>query len=217
MATLIPSAIEIIDGEKRCFDSDGHAGWVFRQGVGGSDLEIVGEQDFVYRTFPEAWRDNGDRVFWWRQMMYVPDGISAEQDTLFAINTACGDKTLRFDIQGLIETTNAGYDRLEIRRLDTNTILPWTGVRHTNRNCVDDETQQNIREFRDQPRIESIGWESECSVGSPDDNGDIIMAAQTVTVYQAVCPTIFQIKTDTRDARNNVGGQVFYDITLTIS
>ena len=183
-----------------CFDEYGLAGVHF------SRLD----PDFITQPTKVA------GVWSWRQMNEVPDGINNTGVSNIAVDSTCADVTLDIAITGLLETwdptTNGWgpFDTLEVK-VD-NVAQTFPSVYHHNNNCpgtTETILNENI--------IGSIEWPDDCVKSGADDSGDSIEANLSLTIYQSVCPTVISFHTDTGDAANNCGGNIFYEITVNIS
>ncbi len=207
MAVLIPSATKL-NSNSYCFD-DGLAGPDFRLTEDGVRIDPENGQ---YRTAVTKSVDALGVVSWtWRQMDGVSEGINVKQETRFAISTACSAKTLRVDINGLIETTNPTFERLRLVKVATEAVEPWPSVQHKNNNCGDETVVQG------DGVIKSINWAGAgCKVGGANDLGDTISTTKDIDISQVTCPTTYELITDTFDRLNNAGGKIFYEITLSL-
>jgi len=207
MAVLIPSATKL-NSNSHCFDY-GLAGPDFRLTKDGVRIDPENGQ---YRTAVTKSVDALGVVSWtWRQMDGVPEGIHVKQETRFAISTACSAKTLRVDINGLIETTNPTFERLRLVKVATEALEPWPSVQHKNNNCGDETVVQG------DGVIKSTNWAGAgCAVAGANDLGDTISATKDIDISQVTCPTTYELITDTFDRHNNAGGKIFYEITLSL-
>ena len=205
MAVLIPSATKL-NSNSYCF-YDGLAGFDFILYENGVRIDPENGQ---YRTAVTKSVDALGVVSWtWRQMDGVPEGTSVRQETRFAINTACSAKTLRVDINGLIETTNRTFERLELKNVATK-VSETFSVLHENNNCGDSIALM-------QGTIQSIDWGGDgCKVAGADDLGDTISTTKDIDISQVTCPTTYNLITATVDGLNNAGGKIFYEITLSL-
>lgn len=211
MAVLIPSATKL-NSNSYCFD-DGLAGPDFRLTEDGVSVDPENGQ---YRTAVTKSVDALGVVSWtWRQMDGVPDGTRVKQWARFAISTACSAKTLRVDINGLVETgggtTDEGHDELYLQNVTTQALETWPSVLHKNNNCGDEITETHLAV------IESVNWAGAgCEVAGAADLGDEVSATKNIDISQVTCPTIYEMITDTCDSQNNAGGKIFYEITLSL-
>ena len=206
MAVLIPSATKL-HLNSYCFDD----------GLAGPDFALwenhvrIDPENGQYRTAVTKSVDALGVVSWtWRQMDGVPDGIRVKQWARFAISTACSAKTLRVNINGLVETTNPTFETLDLKNVATGVSETFPSVLHENNNCGDSITQM-------QDTIQSINWDGDgCRIGGANDLGDTISTTKDIDISQVTCPTTYDLITDTVDSQNNAGGKIFYEITLSL-
>lgn len=219
---------------KLCYDENGIAGPLFESkvevfsddGFGFSEItDAVGAgQDVFINDVVKSFSDDGNPRYNWQQMVGPPD-TQSDPDTFeitrggttvmnlahFAVRTPCSHMDLNIHVNGLIETTNAGFDRLQVNF--NNSFLSFDEIRHENQNSGCDDP---VKTDNGLTNIQSLHWQGECSQFGSADQGDIVTASQDFSISQQVCPTIITFRTDTIDERNHMGARIFYDLTLTV-
>ena len=219
---------------KFCYDENGIAGPFFESrvqvfsGDGFGVPEITdaagaGQDVFITDVF-KSFSDDGNPRYNWQQMFRPPD-TQSDPDTFeiirggttvmnlahFAVRTPCSHMDLNIHVNGLIETANPGFDRLQVSF--NNSFLSFDEIRHENQNSGCDDP---VKTHNGLTTIQSLSWSGECNQFGSSDQGDSVTASQDFSISQQVCPTIITFRTDTIDAQNHMGARIFYDLTLTV-
>lgn len=152
----------------------------------------------------------------------VPNGTYNQAITFLALQPQASQRQITIQANGIIETINAGFDRL--RMWETNyteergwywrETLRFPSITQINNNTGETYTLENFP-------FESIEWQLDDNGNLPynylDDQGATITSTPLVVTFDPrPCPKLFCFTFSTGDTLNNANGSIFIELEITL-
>ena len=152
----------------------------------------------------------------------VPNNTYNEAITFLALQSQCEQRQISISANGLIETINAGFDRLRMWETNYTETRGWywrETLRFPSITQVNNNTDESVT-LNNYP-FESLDWSTDEYGNLPynelDDLGATITSTPlVVTLDPRPCPYLMCFTFSTGDALNNANGNIFIELEITL-